>query len=92
MTQQYNNSLKVIGKKILIKKLSQQKFGNLLLIDSASDSYHKGVVCDLGDGTFSVKVGDEVLFPKYKGNEIRLNDENYVVLTEEEIIAIMKPK
>lgn len=102
MTQQYkNDNLKVIKNKILVKKLSQQKFGSLLLIDSASDSYCKGLVCGLGEGIkddkgnitlFSVKIGDEILFPKYKGYEVRLNDENYVILTEEEIIAIILPK
>lgn len=89
-------NLKVIGEKILVKKLGQQKFGNLVLIDT-TDSHLKGMIVELGPGKrdaqgnlipFSVKVGETILFSKYKGSEIRFNDENYVVIVEDDIIVI----
>ncbi len=90
------NNLKVIGDKILVKKISQNKFGNLLLIDN-TDNYLKGIICGLGQGRrdsqgqflpFQIKTGDKILFAKYKGYEIRIEEENYVVITEDDIIAI----
>jgi chaperonin GroES len=93
-----NIKLKVIGHNILIKKINQQKFGNLLLPESSSDNFLKGSVCGLGTGkkdskgeviAFIVNIGDEVLFPKYKGYDVRLEDTTYVVLPEDEVIAII---
>ena len=89
--------LKVLNNNILIKKNTQNTFGNLLLPESSSDNFFKGIIVNLGTGkkekgeivNFHVKIGDEVLFPKYKGHEIKLNNNTYVVLSEDEIIAII---
>ena len=91
-------NLKVIGGNILIKKIHQQKFGNLLLPESSAENFLKGTICGLGTGKknpkgelveFSVAIGDEVMFPKYKGVEIPLEDAVYVVLNEDDLIAVI---
>jgi chaperonin GroES len=91
--------LKVIGHNILIKKINQQKFGSLLLPENSSDNFLRGIICGLGTGSkdtkgevipFLVQLEDEVLFPKYKGHDVRIDDLTYVVLAENEIIAIVK--
>lgn len=93
-----NIKLKVLGNNILIKKINQQKFGSLLLPENSNDNFIKGTVIGLGSGKkdskgelidFTVKIGDEVLFPKHKGNEIRIDEIPYLVLAEDEIIAIL---
>lgn len=98
MNKTTDMTIKVIDDKILVKKISQQKFGNLLLPDNGADSFLRGIVCGLGTGKkdakgeampFSTKIGDEVFFPKYKGYELRIEDASYVVLPEDEIIAIV---
>lgn len=88
--------LKVIGKNVLIKKANQQKFGNLLLLETSSDNFLKGVVCGIGAGkekdaaTMEIAIGNEVLFPKHKGHEMRVDDSVYVILPYDEIIAIVE--
>lgn len=93
-----NIKLKVLGSNILIKKISQQKFGSLFLPENSNDSFIKGIVIGVGTGKrdqngnsipFNVEIGDEVLFPKHKGNEIRVEENTYLVLQEEDIIAIL---
>ena len=93
-----NIQLKVLGNNVLIKKINQQKFGSLLLPENSNDSFIKGIVTGLGNGKkdpkgelvpFSVKIGDEVLFSKHKGNEIKFDEISYLVLPEDEIMAII---
>jgi chaperonin GroES len=92
------NKLKVLGSNLLIKKINQQKFGSLLLPENSNDNFIKGIVEAIGNGKkdskgelipFTVKIGDEVLFSKHKGNEIRIDEVSYIVLPEEEIIGIL---
>ena len=92
------NKLKVLGSNILIKKINQQKFGSLLLPENSNDNFIKGTVVGIGNGKkdskgelipFTVTVGDEVLFAKHKGSEIRVEEISYIVLPEEEIIGIL---
>ena len=93
-----NIKLKVLGSNVLIKKINQQKFGSLLLPENSNDNFIKGIVVGVGSGKkdskgelieFSVKIGDEVLFSKHKGNEIRIDENSYLVLPEEEIIGVL---
>jgi co-chaperonin GroES (HSP10) len=93
-----NIKLKVLGSNILIKKINQQKFGSLLLPENSSDNFIKGIVVGLGNGKkdakgeiidFFVKIGDEILFSKHKGNEIIVDETSYLVLPQEEVIGIL---
>lgn len=92
--------LKVLSNNIIIKKIIQQKYGDLLLPENTADNFLKGIVVGLGEGKrdskgeiipFTVKIGDEVIFPKYKGHQINLK-EIFIILSEEEIIAIIDKK
>lgn len=96
MTNKIN--LKVIGGNVLIRKIHQQKFGNLLLPENSAENFLKGTICGLGTGkknakgeivNFSVEIGDEVMFPKYKGVEVPLEEAVYVVLNEDDLIAVI---
>ena len=93
-----NIKLKVLGNNILIKKINQQKFGSLLLPENSSNNVVKGLVVGLGNGKkdakgelieFSVKIGDEILFSKHRGNEVIVDEISYLVLPEEEVIGIL---
>ncbi|GIX02972.1 MAG: co-chaperone GroES [Thermogutta sp.] len=73
--------------------------GGILLPDTAKKKPSRGVVVSVGpgrlldDGTrapLQVKVGDRVLFSSYAGDEFRMGDQEYVLLREEDILAVIE--
>lgn len=90
-----------INDKILVKREEPEETtaGGLLLPDSAKEAPRQGKVASLGDGKqlqsgkkvpFQVKEGDRVLFASYAGNEIIYHDQEYLILTEDDILAILE--
>ena len=49
-----------------------------------------GVVAEVGAGVTNVKVGDRVLFGKFSGSEVKVDGEDYVIMREEEIFAVIQ--
>mgnify|MGYP000949119573 CR=1 FL=1 len=91
--------IKPIGDRVLIKinEAEEKTKGGIVLPDAAKERPHEGTVIAVGsgkrakDGTiipFTVKVGDNVIFGKYSGNDIELDGEKYKILAEDEILAI----
>jgi chaperonin GroES len=87
-----------LGDRVLIKALEdfEQKVGGIIIPDTAKERPQKGEVVAAGDGrrtdegkrvALEVKPGDKILFGKYSGTEIRLDDEDYLILSESEILA-----
>ena len=73
--------------------------GGILLPDTAQEKPQEAKVIAVGDGKVSddgkaiplkVKAGDKVLFGKYSGTEITVDDKEYLILKEEDILAIVK--
>lgn len=71
----------------------------LYLPDSAQERPNKGVVVAVGPGRtlddgsvtpISVKVGDEVFYGRYAGTEVTLNGEDYVILREDDVLAVIE--
>jgi chaperonin GroES len=93
--------LRPLGDKILIKRLeaeSKTKSG-IVLPDSAKEKPKRGKILALGDGKrldngerapFSVKKGDEVIFTSYAGTEIKLDGEELMIMSEEDILAVVE--
>ena len=90
-----------INDKILIKREEPESSssGGVLLPDSARKAPAQGKVASLGDGIklsngdrvpFQVKEGDRVLFSSYSGNEVSCNGQEYLILTEDDILAIVE--
>jgi chaperonin GroES len=89
-----------LGDKILLKRLeaeSKTKSG-IVLPETAKEKPKRGTVIAVGDGKlldsgerakFQVKKGDEVIFASYAGTEIKIDNEEYLVLSEEEVLAIL---
>jgi len=91
---------KPLGDRVLVQpvKDSEQKKGGIIIPDSAKEKPQQGKVVALGTGKkdedgkdvpFSVKVGDIVLMPKYGGTEIKLDDKEYQIMREEDILGIV---
>ena len=86
--------------RILIKRLEQgeEKRGGIIIPDSAKEKPQQGEVKAVGSGKLletgervapEVKPGDRILFGKYSGSEIKLDGEEYLILKEDEILAVV---
>jgi chaperonin GroES len=89
-----------LGDKILLKRVeaeSKTKSG-IVLPETAKEKPKRGTVIAVGDGKlldsgerakFQVKKGDEVIFASYAGTEIKIENEEYLVLSEDEVLAVI---
>src|SRR5687768_2152357 len=83
--------------RVLIKRIEEKESvkGGIIIPDTAKEKPQEGEVIAVGAGkmddgkrvTLDVKAGDRVLFGKYSGSEIKLDNEEYLILREEEILA-----
>ena len=89
-----------LNDKIVVKRLEAEEktAGGILLPDSAKEKPKQGKVLSLGEGklldsgkraAFQVKEGDRVLFSSYAGNEVKVDGEEYLIMSEEDILAIV---
>jgi chaperonin GroES len=89
-----------LNDKIVIKRLEAEEktAGGIVLPDSAREKPRQGKVLSLGEGKrldsgqraqFQVKEGDRVLFSSYAGNEVTVDGEEYLIMTEDDILAVV---
>lgn len=89
-----------LSDKVLVKRLEaeEKSAGGIVLPDNAREKPRQGKVLAVGQGhrlesgaraPFSVKVGDRVLFSSYSGSEVKVDTEDYLLMAEEEILAII---
>lgn len=94
------STVKPLGDRVFVKvSASEEKTaGGILLPDTAKEKPQVGEIAAIGpgkrndDGTrqeVEVKVGDKVLYSKYAGTDIKLGTEEYVLLAEKDILAIV---
>ena len=83
--------------RVVVKRIEEKESikGGIIIPDSAKEKQQEGEVIAVGTGKrekgelvpLDVKVGDRVLFGKYSGTEIKIDDEDLLILREEEILA-----
>jgi chaperonin GroES len=87
--------------RILVKRLEEQEVrrGGIIIPDTAKEKPQEGKVIAVGNGKvgddgkkipLDVKGGDRILFGKYSGNEVKIEDEEYVIMREEDVLAILE--
>jgi chaperonin GroES len=86
--------------RILLKRIEEkeQKKGGIIIPDTAKEKPMEGKVIAVGAGRIEkgeripleVKVGDTVLFGKYAGTEIKIDDKEHVIVREDEVLGIIK--
>ncbi len=64
--------------------------GGLYIPDSAKEKPQSGKVEACGDEVKSLKVGDKILFDRYSGSKVKLNDKEHLIIKEEDILGIVK--
>ncbi len=90
-----------LGDRVIIKALEPKevKKGGIIIPDTAKEKPQEGEVMAVGKGKVSedgkliameVKPGDKVLYGKYSGTEIKINDEEYLIMREEDVLGIVR--
>ena len=86
--------------RILVERLEEQevKKGGIIIPDTAKEKPQEGKVIAAGNGKvgddgkkipLDVKAGDRILFGKYSGSEVKLDDKEYLIMREEDVLAIL---
>jgi chaperonin GroES len=86
--------------RILVSRIEEgeQKVGGIIIPDSAKEKPMQGKVVAVGNGkvkddgtriALDVKAGDHILFGKYSGQEIKLDGEEYLIMREDEVLAVL---
>ncbi len=92
--------VKPLNDRVLVKRIEEVQVtkGGIVIPDTAKEKPIEGKVIAVGPGKMSdagnrmalqVKAGDRVLFHKYAGNEIKVDDEEYLMMKEEDILAVI---
>jgi chaperonin GroES len=86
--------------RLIIQRLEEgeQKVGGIIIPDTAKEKPQQGKVIAVGNGKtkddgkrlpLDVKAGDRILFGKYSGQEIKLDGEEYLIMREDDVLAII---
>ena len=89
--------------RLIVQRLDEgeQTVGSIIVPDSAKEKPQQGKVLAVGKGKvkednsrqpLDVKEGDTILFGKYSGQEIRVDGEDYLIMREDEVLAILQSK
>jgi chaperonin GroES len=90
-----------LGDKILVRRLQAEEktAGGIVLPDTAKEKPKEGKIIALGSGKlledgsrgdFQVKKGDRVLFASYAGTEVKIDGEEFLLMPEEDVLAVVK--
>ena len=93
--------VKPLGDRVLVKPLEEEEQvkGGIIIPDTAKEKPQRGEVTAVGDGktddsgkkiALSVEPGNTVLYGKYSGTEVKLDDEDYLIMSEGDILAIIE--
>ncbi len=94
-------SVRPLHDRVLLRRIEEQevKKGGIIIPDTAKEKPQEGEVVAIGEGRrldsgerqpMDVKVGDLVLFGKYSGTDVMIDDEEYLILREEDVFAIIE--
>jgi len=86
---------------MLVKRVEEQdaRRGAIIIPDTAKEKPQEGEVIAVGNGkvtdegkkiALDVKTGDRILFGKYSGSEVTIEDEEYVIMREDDVLAILE--
>ena len=88
--------------RLIVQRIDEgeQKVGGIIIPDSAKEKPQQGTVIAVGLGKrektervpLDVKVGDTILFGKYSGQDIKLDGEEYFIMREDEVLAVLNSK
>lgn len=94
-------NIKPLGQRVLVKRIEAEGIssGGIVLPDSAKEKPQEALVISVGTGgrddngkliEFTVKVNDKVLISKYGGTEVKINNEEHLIISESDILGIVE--
>ena len=94
-------NIRPLHDRVVIRRMEEERTsaGGIIMPDSATEKPSRGEVIAVGNGKvlengqqrgLDVKVGDTVLFGKYSGNEVKVSDEELLVMREDDIMAVVE--
>lgn len=98
-----NVKIRPLHDRIIVRRLEEERKspGGIVIPDTAKEKPIQGEVIAVGKGKIlesgeirplDVKVGDKVLFGKYSGTEVRINNEELLVMREEDVMGVVEGK
>ena len=92
--------LRPLHDRILVKRVEEEEVrrGGIIIPDTAKEKPQEGKVIAVGAGKvgddgkkipLDVKAGDRILFGKYSGSEVKIDDEEYLILREEDVLGLL---
>jgi len=96
-----NMNVRPLHDRIVVRRLEEgeQNIGGIIVPDTAKEKPQRGTVIAVGSGTvrdggtlipLDVKAGDVILFGKYTSQEIKLDGEDYLIMREDEVLAVLE--
>jgi len=93
-------NLKPLGDRVIVKQKTQEEktASGIYLPDTAKEKPQEGKILAVGDGKLNedgtripmnVKVGDSIIYGKYSGTEVKIDGEEYLIISEKDILAIV---
>jgi chaperonin GroES len=93
--------IRPLGERVVVKPLPMEEVtkGGIVLPDTAKEKPQKGEVVAVGPGrlldngtrvAIDLKVGDQVLYSKYAGNEVKIDGEEYLILRESDVLGVLE--
>jgi len=93
--------VKPLGEKVLIKRLEPEEktAGGIVLPDTAKEKPKQGKVIEVGEGKLldsgervksSLKKGDKVIFTSYAGTEVKVEGEEYLLMSQDDVLAVLE--
>ena len=88
-------TLKTVLNKVIVEPVAAETVtkGGIIIPDTAQEKPQKGVVIAVGNGKadepMEVKAGDTVLFGKYAGTELHIDDKKYLIMNQGDILVIL---
>jgi len=93
--------LKPLGDRLVVKPATREETtaSGIVLPDTAKEKPQRGTIVAAGEGRrdddgdripLDVKVGEEVLFAKYAGTEFKLDDQDFLILSEKDVLAVVE--
>ena len=94
-------NLRPLHDRVVVKRMEEERTsaGGIVIPDSATEKPMRGAVVAVGNGkildngevrSLDVKTGDKVLFGKYSGNDVKVGDEELVIMREDDIMAVIE--
>src|SRR5213080_836708 len=92
-------NIRPLHDRVIVRRIEEgeQVRGGIIIPDTAKEKPQEGEVVAVGEGKYrddgsrqplDVKAGDRVLFGKYSGSEVKIDDEEYLIMREDEILGV----